>query len=52
MEVPAQRPAEDLGTPTHAQLTYSILLTYTMLLARPWCGQRQLIAVTCLAEHA
>jgi len=50
--MPAQRPAEVLGTPTHAQLIRTILTTYTMLLQGIGSGQRQLIAVTCIAEHA
>jgi len=49
---PAQRPAEVLGTLTHAQLT----VLYLNLHYAPWqgigSGQRQLIAVTCIAEHA
>jgi len=49
---PAQRPAEVLGTPTHAQLTVG----YQHLHYATWVGigsgHRQLIAVTCIAEHA
>jgi len=51
--MPAQRLAEILGTPTHAQLSLLFKKTTdTMNLARHWSGQRQLIAVTCIAEHA
>jgi len=50
---PAQRPAEVLGTLTHAQLLRTIGSTDTMLLSQGiGSGQRQLIAVTCIAEHA
>jgi len=53
MIMPAQRPAEILGTPMHAQLTRTISNTDTV---HPLLGigswQRQLIAVTCIAEHA
>jgi len=50
--MPAQRQAEVRGTPTHAQLT----VQYIDWHYAPWIGigsgQRQLIAVTCIAEHA
>jgi len=49
---PAQRPAEVLGTLTHAQL----LTVYQPLHYAPLIGigsgHRQLIDVTCIAEHA
>jgi len=50
--MPAQRPAEVLGTPTHAQLPVlspQLALCYLIGIGS---GQRQLIAVTCIAEHA
>jgi len=51
-ESPAQRPAEVLGTRMHAQLTVlSIILHYASTLGIG-SGHRQLIAVTCIAEHA
>jgi len=46
---PAQRPAEVLGTLAHAQLTTMLQQHYAPLLG---IGRRQLIAVTCIAEHA
>jgi len=50
--MPAQRQAEVLGTPMHAQLyvIYNQLTLCTLL--GIGSGQRQLIAVTCIAEHA
>jgi len=52
LRMPAQRPAEVLGTPEHAQLT----TVHHRLHYAPYLGigsgQRQLIAVTCIAEHA
>jgi len=49
---PAQRPAEVLGTLAHAQLAV-IQSTVTVFLCEGiGSGQRQLIAVTCIAEHA
>jgi len=50
--VPAQRQAEVLGTPTHAQLSVPYHLLALCSLQGIGCGQRQLIAVTCIAEHA
>jgi len=51
--MPAQRQAEVLGTLTHAQLTRSILINLQYALSVGiGSGQRQLIAVTCIAEHA
>jgi len=52
LRMPAQRPAEVLGTPTHAQLTRTINQPTLCSFARHWNGQRQFIAVTCIAEHA
>jgi len=50
--MPAQRLAEILGTPTHSQITVlSNSLHYAPLIGIG-SGQRQLIAVTCIAEHA
>jgi len=49
---PAQRQAEDLGTPTHAQLSLLLTTTDTMLLPKALERRSQLIAVTCIAEHA
>jgi len=49
--MPAQRQAEVLGAPVHAQL----ILVYNILhysLAGIGSGHRLLIAVTCIAEHA
>jgi len=43
---PAQRQAEVLGTLTHAQLVNCVTF------AGIDSGQRQLIIVTCIAEHA
>jgi len=51
MSMPAQRPAEVLGTPTHAQLTICTNRHCAPLLGIG-SGHRQLIAVTCIAEHA
>jgi len=50
--MPAQRLAEVLGTLGHAQLhTVYISLHYAPSVDIG-SGQRQLIAVTCIAEHA
>jgi len=52
-EPPAQRQAEVLGTLVHAQLPvwYKKQPIYAPLLGIG-SGHRQLIAVTCIAEHA
>jgi len=34
------------------QPSYTSLVTYTMFLDRHWERHRQLIAATCIAEHA
>jgi len=53
LRMPAQRPAEVLGTLTHAQLyVLHPQLTLCTFLIGIGSGQRQLIAVTCIAEHA
>jgi len=50
--MPAQRQAEVLGTLTHAQLHVLYKPTLCSFLQGIGSGQRQLIAVTCIAEHA
>jgi len=50
--MPAQRQAEVLGTRTHAQLTHTPNTQHYTPLIGIDSGQRQLIAVTCIAEHA
>jgi len=52
LRMPAQRLAEVRDTPTHAQLTYTITQLALCYFTRHWSGQRQLIAVHCIAEHA
>jgi len=49
--LPAQRQAEVLGTLMHAQLHVLCNSLHYAPLAGIGSGQRQLIAVTCLAEH-
>jgi len=49
---PAQRHAEVLGTPMHAQLTVPPNSLHYAPSIGIGSGQRQLIAVTCIAEHA
>jgi len=51
-EQPAQRQAEVLGTLTHAQLHVLVKQLTLLLLQGIGSGHRQLIAVTCIAEHA
>jgi len=50
--MPAQRQAETLGTLTHAQLHVVYQPLTVCSLVGIGCGQRQLIAVPCIAEHA
>jgi len=50
--MPAQRPAEVLGTLTHAQLVVLYINLHYVPLLGIGSGHRQLIAVTCIAEHA
>jgi len=50
--MPAQRQAEVRGTPTHAQLSVLYRQPTLCSFVRHWERHRQLIAVTCIAEHA
>jgi len=50
--MPAQRQAEVLGTLEHAQLPTVYQPPTLMSLLGIGGGQRQLIAVPCIAEHA
>jgi len=50
--MPAQRQAEVRGTLTHAQLSVPYHQLTLCSFLRHWERQRQLIAVTCIAEHA
>jgi len=50
--MPAQRPAEVLGTLTHAQLTTVYKQPALCSFAGIGSEHRQIIAVTCIAEHA
>jgi len=52
MSMPAQRLAEVLGTLTHAQLPVVYNNLHYAPLVGIGSGHRQLIAVTCIAEHA
>jgi len=52
ISMPAQRQAEVLGTLTHAQLYVTYQQLTLCIIDRHWSGHRQLIAVTCIAEHA
>jgi len=50
--MPAQRVAEVLGTRIACAAIYSIYQSTLYILLGIGSGQRQLIAVTCIAEHA
>jgi len=50
--MPAQRQAKILGTSCMRSFPYFINILHYASLLGIGSGQRQLIAVTCLAEHA